>query len=697
MQKLQLYINSERIDLFKDETVSISLSQQDTKDPKKIFAEFTKTFTIPASKENNKIFDHYYNYDIINGFDARNKVEASIELNNIPYKDGFVALNGVELKANKPYAYKITFYGKTINLTKTFGEDDLTVLSGELDAAYGLDYTAANVQTKFQGAVGDVIIAPLITHTDQLYFDSGTHVLEDGNLYYNSGVGHSHGVMWDQLKFAIKIDTVVAAIATHYSLTFSDDFFSNATNYQFNTLYLWMHRKKGKVEPTQQIANYSTQVDGFTLTSSSGNSGATIMSGTTTLEIIPGSDDLIQNDLELDVNASYTTIPYSVRLYQNGSLWWTSTEVANDRTLDNSDFGYLPVGTYYVEVVTATAMTFDNVMWSIAGDPQLPANVTGWTAVYESGSFNATTIFEFLPSAQLPTIKVIDFMNGLFNMFNLTAYYDNQALLVNGSANPDYGNIKIQTLDSFYANNFNTWDISQYISTDSSQVNVGLPYNEISFGYEGVETLLAQTFSQEQSMAWGALKYSGGTRLSGPNTSYTIKLPFEHMQYERLVNQFNNGTTTIQYGRFVDDNFDSYLGKPLIFYPIKQTSGTQISFLTTATSHVSLVDYIIPSNTRAIATATSTDSINFNDDINEYTGASGFTGTLFNNYYSTYITDVFNTKRRITNVKAYLPLKMLYKLQMNDVMTINNQDYIINTANINLITGESSLELLNKI
>ena len=79
MQKLQLYIATERIDLFKDEQVSISLSQQDVKDPKKIFAEFTKTFTIPASATNNKIFDHYYNYDIINGFDARNKVEASIE------------------------------------------------------------------------------------------------------------------------------------------------------------------------------------------------------------------------------------------------------------------------------------------------------------------------------------------------------------------------------------------------------------------------------------------------------------------------------------------------------------------------------------------------------------------------------------------------------------------------------------------
>jgi len=78
MQKLQLYISGERVDLFKDEQVSISLSQQDIKDPAKIFAEFTKTFTIPASKNNNKIFEHYYNFNIINGFDARNKVASNI-------------------------------------------------------------------------------------------------------------------------------------------------------------------------------------------------------------------------------------------------------------------------------------------------------------------------------------------------------------------------------------------------------------------------------------------------------------------------------------------------------------------------------------------------------------------------------------------------------------------------------------------
>ena len=55
MQKLQLYISDQRIDLFKDEQVSFNQSIQNIKDPAKIFTEFTQTFTVPASKTNNKI------------------------------------------------------------------------------------------------------------------------------------------------------------------------------------------------------------------------------------------------------------------------------------------------------------------------------------------------------------------------------------------------------------------------------------------------------------------------------------------------------------------------------------------------------------------------------------------------------------------------------------------------------------------
>ena len=196
MQKLQLYISGTRIDLFKDESVSITQSIQNIRDIKKIFTEFTKTFSIPASKVNNKIFKHYYNFDIIDGFDARNKVAANIELNNIPFKIGFVKLEGVQLKKNKPYAYKITFFGETVNLKDIVGDDQLSALSSL--NTLNENYSSTRVRQLLQTLTSSTnLITPLITHTTQLYYDSAS-TADDGNLYYNSS--NVKGVVWNQLN-----------------------------------------------------------------------------------------------------------------------------------------------------------------------------------------------------------------------------------------------------------------------------------------------------------------------------------------------------------------------------------------------------------------------------------------------------------------------------------------------------------------
>ncbi len=150
MQKLQLYIQDTRVDLFKDESVSITQTIQNVRDIKKIFTEFTQTFSLPASKTNNKLFKHYYNFNIDGGYDGRNKVSAKIELNSIPFKKGFVKLEGVTLKKNKPYTYRVTFFGETINLKDLLGDDDLASLA-DLNALT-LNYNSATVKSKLSGA-----------------------------------------------------------------------------------------------------------------------------------------------------------------------------------------------------------------------------------------------------------------------------------------------------------------------------------------------------------------------------------------------------------------------------------------------------------------------------------------------------------------------------------------------------------------
>ena len=128
MQKLQLFINDTQVDLFNDESVSITQTVKNVRDIEKVFTDFTKQFTIPASKENNKIFKHYYNYHITNGFDGRKKVSADIQLNNLPFRKGKLKLDGVDMRNNAPFAYRVTFFGNTVNLKDLIGEDELSDL-----------------------------------------------------------------------------------------------------------------------------------------------------------------------------------------------------------------------------------------------------------------------------------------------------------------------------------------------------------------------------------------------------------------------------------------------------------------------------------------------------------------------------------------------------------------------------------------
>ena len=701
MQKLQLYIGSERIDLFKDEQVSFNQSIQNIKDPAKIFTEFTQTFTVPASKNNNKIFQHYYNYDIVNGFDARNKVDGRIELNNIAFKQGYIRLEGVDLKLNKAYAYRITFFGETVNIKDLLRDTKLAAL-GDLDQ-YNLNYDSATVKARLQNASGP-ILCPLITsgasgEESRLFYNSNNsaHTDDTGNLYYHTGSSNNHGVLYSDLKYAIRLYEIIEAITASYpALVFTDDFFSTS-NAEFYNLHMWLHRKKGSVAPASQVELFPTLVDGFGLP----QQYTTMLNGSA-LEVYtscnPYNNATCPNTSlpsviqQLTLEPANTSTTYDVIINRNGTVWFTDSNVSGDQQYDEGDMGFMDEASYTIIIRTATNLDFDLVRWELAGY----LTVGGWSETYSTTNFTASATFQFVITEQIPDMKIIDFLTGLFKMFNLTAYY------VSNRQDADYGKIKVQKLDEFYIAG-TSYDISQYIDLKSSKVNVALPYREIEFGYEGTGTLLALQYEQLQGKTWGSEQFSGnatvGNNFDGPNPIYKVTLPFEHMQMERLVDvnpNFASPQKTIQYGYFVDDNLEAYIGKPLIFYPYKITNGTQISFRDSKTSQSLLTTYYIPSNSLSIISSISRKNINFYLEVNEYTLNTNFTGTLFEENYLQYIQDIFNSKRRLTKLKAYLPLKIIYNLNMNDNVVINNQNYIINNLTTNLITGESNLEILNK-
>ena len=137
-------VNFTRLDLFGDETISLTQVVQDVKDPGKVFTNFSKTFSLPASKTNNKFFKHYENFtqDVTYAFDARKKVQAKIELNSLPFQQGKLRLEGVDLKNGRPNIYRVTFFG-SLNLKDILG--DLKISDLDWLSNFDTTYTSSSL------------------------------------------------------------------------------------------------------------------------------------------------------------------------------------------------------------------------------------------------------------------------------------------------------------------------------------------------------------------------------------------------------------------------------------------------------------------------------------------------------------------------------------------------------------------------
>ena len=710
MQELQLYIESDRLDLFKDETVSLTQTIQNVKELDKIFTGFTKSFSVPASKNNNKIFKHYYNFNIVNGYDARKKKAGRIELNTLPFKSGQIKLEGVDLKNNLAHTYRVTFFGNTVELPDIIGDDKLGSL-GFSNAKWDLTYNTAGIKSKLQQAAGATayIITPLITHTDRLFFDSSKLVVDSNNVHYR--VNNAKGVYWDQLKYAIRLYELIEEIELKYTIAngyannivFSTDFF-NTTNLVFYKLYMWLHRKSGPVQPPAQIIFYESGVGNWS------GSPTEIVLGYSTItipaDLVQGTNRILTSNITVTPDSSSLAIPYILILTLNGTAVLTSAEAAGARSFTTP--GLVANGVYSVTIRHQAALTFTSISWQINGNK---AGVN-WQDTVTRTNLVAGVSFDFQIANQIPDVSVMSFLTGLFKMFNLVAYLNDAGVIVvrpleasSGISNSYYTSADISGLDAPV-----NYNITEYVDVMERTVDIALPYKEVVYAYEGTGTYLAKQHNQLFGAEWGALSYIGGTDSDGTGgvnfnastETYKVIAPFEHMKYERLLNVGipSQAFTTIQWGWSVNENAQPYIGKPLIFYGVKQGgAGTSnLSFQETPTLATAVTQYWIPSNSLFKDPTAGKQNINFGLELNEYDFESDeFTETLFSVYHSIYLIDVFNPRRRITQMTSYLPLRIIYDFQLNDTFTIGQNTFRINSITTNLQTGKSEMELLNNV
>ncbi|QDP49259.1 MAG: hypothetical protein Tp156SUR476192_6 [Prokaryotic dsDNA virus sp.] len=749
-QKVQLFINNEEVDVFQDGSITIQSSIKDVKDPGKIFTDFSKNFTLPASANNNKIFKHYYNYaiDIVDsgGFDAAVAQEARIEINNRVFREGYIMLEGVDLKYNKPSTYRVTFYGNLRFLREKLDNtklSDLTFLKNfylnyqptGTDSVYEFLTSSKNITDENGTTHTQPLVVPLITHTDRLYYNSDTTyygVLADGNLYYDGSNlpttypknGFRNGVSWDQLKPGIRIDIIIKAIEKLLSeedqtVSFSTDFF-NSTNLDYYNLYMWLHQKEGKIDSEDEQGKITTLIDKFNIgtipsyvsgTSAVGftaqfinSSGIGSGAAADKVKITINSPKVESVLARLSLVSSDTTTKYDVRIERNGVTYKEFTQEVQTGTTDYLETE-LDEGTYTFTVITESgaSINFDSgfelrLIARIDRDYfDGSVNVPDIVRTASNLSTNATGVF--YTRENLPDITVLDFLSGIFKLFNLVAEVRNDS--------PTQKTIVVKTLDDFYTSSLVETDLTNNIDIQSSSVNKTLPYTKVTFEYEDTGSLLAKQHKEANNITWGG-EFADVKGDSRYEKEYTIKPPFGHMKFERLKDD-NTGTfSDVQVGFSVtksnedaaagtQEKYNPYIGKPVLFYPILLTSATEIPYVyNDRAANTTTTSYFIPSN--AVSTQTSQTN-HFGAEKNEYNanvdGSESYTDNLFSQYYKNYISSVFNQFNRLTKLKAILTNAFISNFSLADTVVVRGEKYNINKINLDIVTGKADLELIS--
>jgi hypothetical protein len=669
--ELYIYVDdvAKRVEMFQDEKVSVTSTIQNYSDIGKLFTDYSQSFTIPASPTNNAIFSHWYDNAVDNGYDARIRYNAYIEIETIPFKQGNVQLEKANKKNGYVESYTLTFYGNLTQLKDKFGEDKLNSLDfSSLNHTYNAASVIGYINTNLGG-----LTYPLIGNTRKFDYNNATIY----DVTTNTGA-----INWNDLFPAVPITSILDFIETKYGITFTGNFLGYN---QFSKLYMLLKNselpraynagefyEQNRFVGTATFPEYNTTTDTITLDWNS----SYFQTGSPPFPSYGGNRRIIIK-FETTLASPYLTTNYKVELLQDGVVTQTFDNLIGNQSpilLDVRQSDNPASNQYKIRVSALGAFEFkaklSYIRRNVYGDR------TTDSLNYPSGG--AGQSFSAIQNVvnYVPDIKVSDFFMGLVKMFNLIITPINETTF------------KLEPLELYYQAG-QIKDLTPFIYADELDIEKPKLFKSIEFTYEKSENILNNAFRGLFNREYGDLTFDSGS--ISESSKYEIKLPFEDIMWERATGS-NFQTATL-----LNKDLQSYTPKPILMYnngltnvsayPIKIYNGT---------GYTSINNYIRFNN--EINTG-ATDlsylySINFGNEVSSWYLVNAPQG-LYRRHYEQYIANLYNQKTRVLKAKAKLEPQNLTNLKLNDRIVIRDNRYIINSFTTDLTTGEATFELIN--
>jgi len=674
----------QELDTFGNENINLTLQVDDVRDIESKNASYSKDFNLPATKNNNKFFEHYYNVDRYKtNFNVYKNVKAFLYSEDVLVLEGFLRLLNVVDKDTE-ITYNVVLFNDVANIIETLGDATINDLDFS-DIEHNI--TANNVHASFDigvslSAVGlsEVPFYPLINN-GKLTTNA------DGEVVYHP---------YENYILNIQLKHIIDKIFNFAGFTYNSDFFNGDL---FKEIYFDTTVNTDIGDDNQTNVISATGED---------NVGSSLSVGwhpAYDFTAIDFTDEVGDDNNYFDHDTSIFTAPFdctlivsmfvrvesvaSVNTPLNLSVKTTVGGVPSYNTLDsnialaNSETNYQFYGQINIESGATAKIGITS-----------PYNADNLSHFFKPMPFGAQyqiylqvlpyNITEEAISSRIGDIKLADILKDVSKLFNLT---------IESKGN---NTLKIEPYSDYITNNVLDW--SKKVNANEMVIEPIEVPKRIEFKHAlEEEDYYKSLYNKRNLIEYGAqvlefdidnqdIKTIETEVFSAP---YIAKVGFSNVFCQHIC-KYEDGTTL------------PYDNKPRLVFKTDNTyissfeDGTGFfgsSDLDTDYTNATMYDTALP-----LATA-STNSLLFGlIDVTHLTSELNEqpTNTLFNVYWFDYINERYNiTNGILLKVEANLKPTDIYNFTFADIIKIQDQHYRVNKIEYNTDKNTlAKLELL---
>lgn len=734
MLYLRCEINGEKryIDLYADQSIFADYSFAEIQDITTKNSPYTKSFTIPGSKTNNDIFQHFYNFNIaLTDYDIRDAFEASFEVDGYEILTGYLRLENANITVTE-VEYNVTFYSQVGLLSSNIGDKVLADLNfSGLSYGYTPDIVTSTLYDQdFQSVQTDLGTELIYMLANYGYdYDDDKNIISGSTpiLDYRSGSVPGYfdyigsPLRYYYLKPAVQVKWIYEKIFSEAGYTIDSDFFNTAyferffLPFTFSSDSLYLNQS---IKPQFHWAQ-DERNDPLSFSSVTVNWTNIATSFTTQFERVLQLPEIV-NDINGHAYSNYTFVvptdgnytirvtfggynpqpydpPYSDGFNAQASIWIHQIELGGHNGTSGSTTFYsgdviVPADQAWLRSYTFNAYLASN--YDYAFDVRLNDGLVNSILNYAELEIldgpryvqgNVDLSKELPPTEE----KQIDFISGINRRFNLVV------VPVPGEKNV----LRVEPIVDFIGKG-DVLDWSRKIDYNST-INIQPTTSLINGTYY---------FSAEKDEDYGNTEFSKTT-----NNIYGTQFVQLNTDYKSSTTTFNDGfanavddvlqninTPNITIPIYYITREDNNEGQPELYYNARKTiprivfrglnlpaynvgyyNTTGTTFTNTFYIENEEVDMFPMFNrftTYPFGLTGFTHAVNFNkrQRFNRYEYDFSCYEDLYDVYYEDYIQDLTNSDNRILNAMFYLLPEEIAALKGNERIFLSGNYYRVN-------------------